>query len=718
VTITHQTPSFQPAGLHQALVTIHDLLHAWLAQDEGAVKARLQSDFLAAVRRERIDRDLGWDAARIGRDFPAFVQAVHDQLHELARTAQPLGLHTFGSAPAEAHRLATVLSMLGKDFWEAAAGPDEEADEMLVDDYTRLPASAPYRVLRAHLVDGVPDEAAPAALRAQLPQARAWYAALGADNELVALLRALEGRYIPTSYGGDPIKNPDALPTGRNLYGFDPSRVPTPQAWEAGKAAAEALIATHREKSGAAPKKLAFSLWSVETMRHQGMLEAQVLWALGVEPVWDRGGRVTDVQLVPREALGRARVDAVISATGLYRDHFPNAMKLLARAVALAARADEADNPVAANSRAVTARLMRQGVPEAAARKAAETRIFSSESGRYGTGLDDASLATDSWRGKREGDRKLARLYLDRMQFAYGTDEAEWGSAGAAGVNLYAEHLKGTEGAVLSRTSNLYGMLTTDDPFQYLGGIALAVRHLDGKAPELYISNLRGAGSGKVEGADAFLAKELATRNFHPGYIRGLMQEGYAGTLQVLDATNNFWGWTAVAREVVRDDQWQEFVDVYVRDKHKLGLKNWFERHNPHALAQTIERMLEAARQGYWQADRKVVDELKARYRDLAQRFDVHSDNRAFEGFVAPGFGLETTAATPPDAAPAAAEPVPTPPPPPQVSGQRLERVEPEAPRPLPWLDVVLAALIAAAFTAGTLRQARRPLRPPAFFPR
>jgi cobaltochelatase CobN len=135
---------------------------------------------------------------------------------------------------------------------------------------------------------------------------------------------------------------------------------------------------------------------------------------------------------------------------------------------------------------------------------------------------------------------------------------------------------------VLSRSSNLYGMLTTDDPFQYLGGIGLAVRHLDGKAPELYISNLRGSGSGKVEGAAQFLAKELATRQFHPGYIKGLMAEGYAGTLQVLDATNNFWGWTAVAREIVRDDQWQEMVDVYVRDKHKLGLKRWFEAHNPH----------------------------------------------------------------------------------------------------------------------------------------
>ncbi len=695
--VSHQPPPFRPAGLHQTLTRMHDLLHAWLAQDDGAVKDKLKADLLAAVAQERIERDMGWSIERAGGEFPAFINLLHDHLHELAEMAQPLGLHTFGRAPDERHRLATVMLMLGRGFWEAAA---EQAgikagdrDETLVANYEQLVDSAPYRLLRRHVVDGAPSDTLPAVLRERIEQARRWYADIGAANENPALLAVLDGKYLPTSYGGDPIKNPDAYPTGRNLYGFDPSRVPTTQAWAAGKEAAEKLLAEHRRLKGIAPKKLTFSLWSVETMRHQGMLEAQALWLMGVEPVWDSGGRVIDVQLVPRATLGRARVDVVLSATGLYRDHFPNTMKQLARAVQLAAEAegaDETDNPLAANARAITARLIKQGVAPEAAKKAAQTRIFSSESGRYGTGLDDAALATDSWQGKADGDRKLAQLYLSRMQFAYGPDEADWGKSGAAligksgsngaALNLYAEHLKGTEGAVLSRTSNTYGMLTTDDPFQYLGGIALAVRHLDGKAPELYISNLRGQ-NPRAEGAAQFLAKELATRNFHPGYIKGLMKEGYAGTLQVLDGMNNFWGWTAVAREIVRDDQWQEFADVYVRDKHQLGVRQWFERHNPHALAQTMERMLEAARQGYWQADPKTVAELKQRYRELATRHDVKSDNARFNAYV--GYGLAVTATTSASAAarqpaapstPAAPDAPPAPPPP--IQGIRLEKVE------------------------------------------
>jgi cobaltochelatase CobN len=168
---------------------------------------------------------------------------------------------------------------------------------------------------------------------------------------------------------------------------------------------------------------------------------------------------------------------------------------------------------------------------------------------------------------------------------------------------------------------------------------------------------------------------------------------------------NNFWGWTAVAREIVRDDQWQEFVDVYVKDKHKLGLAQWFERHNPHALAQVIERMLEAARQEYWQADPKVVAELKERYRDLARRFDVRSDNAAFEKFVAPsGYGISAVPPAP-AFAPPVPTPAPTPPAPPQIEGMRLDKIEPSPAAPPLALAVLLA--LALVSSAGAWRQGR-----------
>lgn len=724
VIISHQTPPFRPAGMHDELTVMHDLLHQWLNQDEGAVRDEIRRDLTARVTAAHVEQDMGWTRERIEQDFRAFLDALHAHLHELAQTAQPLGLHALGRAPAEPERIATVLMMLGQPFWEAAAAqagmPAGDLDEALAIDYEQLPESPPYALLRAALVDGQVPAQASDALKQQLEQARAWYAAIGAQGELPGLLGALAGQYTPTSYGGDPIKNPEAYPTGRNLYGFDPSRVPTPQAWEAGRQAAENLIAAHREQTGEAPRKITFSLWSVETMRHQGLLEAQALWLLGVEPVWDKGGRVTDVKLVPRGTLGRPRVDVVLSATGLYRDHFPNAMKQLAKAVQLAAQAqDEPDNVVAANTARIEAQLKAQGVEGAAALSAAQTRIFSSASGRYGSGLDDATLATDTWEGKEEGDRKLADLYLSKMQYAYGPDARTWGQAGVAGaqsVNLYAQQLSGTQGAVLSRSSNTYGMLTTDDPFQYLGGIGLAVRRLDGAPPQLYISNLRGGGAGRIEGAAQFLSKELATRQFHPGYIKGLMKEGYSGTLQVLDATNNLWGWTAVAREVVRNDQWEQMADVYVRDKYALGLKDWFEQENPHALAQVMERMLEAARQGYWQPEAGTVELLKERYRDLASRFDVRSDNARFLEYVAQGEVAQTDLSQPqaaPEAmalpetpAPDAAAPTET------VEGMQLDKVSDDASAADPvtdWLRLALVLVLLSVLLGGAWRQWRPP---------
>jgi cobaltochelatase CobN len=186
----------------------------------------------------------------------------------------------------------------------------------------------------------------------------------------------------------------------------------------------------------------------------------------------------------------------------------------------------------------------------------------------------------------------------------------------------------------------------------------------------------------------------------------------------VLDATNNFWGWTATAREIVRDDQWQEMVDVYVRDKHQLGLKDWFETKNPHALAQTMERMLEAARQGYWQADAATVRELKERWRDLARRFDVRTDNAAFQRYVgagqgAAGYGLAAgtpgaaAAAAPAPGAQAAepppqADPPPAPPPPPPISGMRLEQVQEQArDSAVPAWQALWVALVLGAVMLG-----------------
>lgn len=664
VIVSHQTPAFSPAGLSDDFVRINDAIREYSQVDEGLVKDSARKLIIEMAVKMNIHRDLEWKVADLERDFPKFLRDIEDYLEDLGAAQQPLGLHTLGRDPERAHLASNVMQMLGQPLYERFGFKSAKA--VFKGDYKAIQQTKPYRFVDDVVLGNQPvAELTDTALKTLAEKGRRFAADLRAAVEVEGVSRGLSSRWIDPSYGGDPIRNPDAVPTGRNMYGFDPGRVPTRAAYEAGREAVDQLIRTYAlNHNGQAPTKLAFTMWSTETMRHLGMLEAQILWAMGVKPVWDQGGRVTGMELVPLNELKRPRIDAVISLTGLYRDQFPNVMERFNEAIAMLARADEpaSQNAVAANTARIRTALLKQGVSEDEAEDFALTRIFGNESGDYGTKLPDATLASDHW---EEGDSKLENLYLSRMSWAYGPDTRRWSRkfADSKGqeLNAYAEHLRGTHAAVFSRSSNLRGLLDTDHPFEYLGGISMAVKHLDGAAPQLYISNMRDPAKAKLETAEKFLANELRAVYQHPGWIKEMQKEGYSGTLQMLNTVNNFWGWQVMDRNVVRADQWQEFHDTYVKDRYQLGLREWFEKSNPTALAQVAERLLEAIRKDYWKADEQTRRELVATYQDIARRHDVHTSNETFKAYVkelAAGYGIGTPA---PAARPAAAAPAPAP---------------------------------------------------------
>ena len=250
---------------------------------------------------------------------------------------------------------------------------------------------------------------------------------------------------------------------------------------------------------------------------------------------------------------------------------------------------------------------LRSGQTEEDADYLSSLRIFSNETGNYGTSLAGASLASGTW----DDDSKLANLYLDRMGYAFGKDEKRWsenvGKLFGENGGLYSKVLSGTDGVIFSRSTNLYAMMTNDDPFQYFGGIGLAVRHIDGATPEMYVSNLRKKDQIKTQTLAEFVNQEMRSRYFHPRWIKAMQDSGYAGATAILDRMNNMWGWEVMTPEAIRDDQWQEFFEVYVEDKYQMDMREFFEQHNAESLAQIIERMLEAVRKGYWQADEETI---------------------------------------------------------------------------------------------------------------
>ncbi|WP_271145954.1 cobaltochelatase subunit CobN [Brevundimonas sp. NIBR10] len=687
VVVSHQTPPFSPAGLNDELKDLHALIHQELQLDDGPVKDQVRKQILTLAQTRGIDADMGWTPAAANADFPTFSARLHDYLHQVGGAPTPMGLHTFGRAAAPEHRLTTVLQQLGRPFFDAL-GADQT--ETLAEDEATLRSSPAFRLLQHHLRDGAPpDEIEDLALRAQVERALMLDRRLAETGESEALLKALSGRFVLPGEGGDPVRNPEAV-GGRNLYGFEPDKVPAPAAYEAAAGGLDSLRDSYAaEHQGQPLTKMAVSLWSSETIRTLGLPEAQVLQALGLRPRRDAGGRVTALDIIPAQELGRPRIDVVVHATGVYRDQFDGFLRLLADAVERIADLDEPGDPVAANSHKAARRLIAEGVSPEEAERLGRARIFSNAPGDYGSGLPEAVRDTDGW----DDAEALADPFLDRLGYVYGG--GRWGDKPTGGAGVFAAQLADVQAATLARSSNLHGVLSTDHVFEYLGGLSLAIRRAGGEAPSLYITDAR-AGAPKAVAARDFLAAEIRSRYTNRAWIEAMQAEGYAGTLAIIDVADNLFGWQATAPGVVRPDQWQALHDVYVRDERGLGLRQWFQTNNPTAESQVVERLKDAIRKGFWSPDARTRQELDDRLTDIA---------RAASG-AGTGFGRASVAtprpgraAQAPAAAEAAEAPSPTPKPADTVHGRVLEKLSPPAllpAAPPPWGGgLLLLALLA-----------------------
>ncbi|MFN3296104.1 cobaltochelatase subunit CobN [Caldimonas sp.] len=631
--VSHRTPVLATTGLSPTMAHLHELMHDWAMADHGPTKQQIGERLVALIVESRLHHDLKWTVDQVRGRLEEFLEVLHPWLDQLAHGSQPRGLAVFGRAPDEASRRLMVLQALRTPLLDALG---EDVDETFLIDHRQVAASRPMRWLEVALRDAhaaskldlrppapdssVPNRAAvhaidPQALRALAEQAQALDRLYAAENELSGLLAALDGRFVPAAYGGDPLRNPDSLPTGRNLIGLDPSRLPTRQAYTVAQLLFEQWLTqwqkAHPERP---PQRLALSLWAGETLRHQGIMEAQALVALGVRPVWDAAGRPTRVELVPAKELGRPRVDVLLSVTGSYRDQFPALMALIDAAVALVSEAEPA-GPVARHSQAVTDELRRQGVPPAQAQLLGRARVFGNAMGDYGTGLSEA---VQDDRLRRRDDR-LGALFLRRMGHPYLGGEPLPGIDETLAERTLGAQLKRADAAVLSRSSHLYGMVSSDDPFQYLGGLAAAARRAGRSEPlPLFVHQLHNADEPHAQTAAQSVALEMQSRYLHPGWVAAQKEEGYAGTLQVLKAAQFTWGWQSVVDDVVRADHWQGLHEVYVKDRLGLGVPAWLRSH-PQAYAQVIERLIQAQRHGHWTPDPATRRELAALYRDLTR---------------------------------------------------------------------------------------------------
>ena len=444
------------------------------------------------------------------------------------------------------------------------------------------------------------------------------------EQEMRSMLNALAGGYVAPTSGGDAVANPQAVPTGRNLYAVNAEATPSEQAWNKGRELAQKTLEQYKEAHGDYPRKVSYTFWSSEFIESEGATIAQVLYMLGVEPVRDAYGRVSDLRLIPSEELGRPRVDVVVQTSGQFRDLAASRLALISRAVEMAAASagDVNGNRVSESAVETERLLVGQGVSPKEARELSTQRVFGGVNGMYGTGIQGLITSGDKWQDEKE----IADTYINNMGAVYGSDK-EWGAMKAG---LLRAVLHNTDAVVQPRQSNTWGALSLDHVYEFMGGMNLAVRSVTGKDPDAYFADYRNRNNVKMQELKEAIGVESRATIFNPEYIREVMKGGASSASQITEVVTNTYGWNVTKPDVIDDAMWDRIYDVYVGDSYKLGTEAFFRRQNPAALQEITAVMLETARKGMWHASEQQIGTLASLHTELVREFG--SSGSGFSG--------------------------------------------------------------------------------------
>ncbi len=566
--VDHMVPPFKKGGLYPELAALSETINDY--DTNQSKNPELAHAFGEKIRDQVEKLGIAKDLGLKGELDEEALHRIENHLLDLKTQNIPYGLHTFGWTPGKPERDSTIDAIVSTDRSLLPKNAKVLADEM----EERITSSGP--------------------------------------RELESLARALRGGFVPAGGGGEPIRNPDSYATGNNFYGIDPDKIPKPTTWELGVKLADQMLADHLKKNGRYPQKVSFVIWGDETMRHEGVLESQILYLLGTKPVWNDRGKVIDVAIIPSSQLKRPRVDIVIACAA--EGMFNNITVLMDKAVQRVKALEEAENYVRRHYLETKTALIQKGYSEEDADKRAGVRIFDEPPGQFNLNTSTIAAASGTW----DSDKGMADDYIHKMGHGFGN-----GFWGEPMEDVFRMALAGTDKVVHSSSTMLYGALDNDDMFMYMGGLANAIKSIDGKSPELVVTNTRNPATPEMTSMDQFIGTEFRSRYVNPTWIEGMKKEGYAGAGAMREFIEYLWGWDATVSELVDDNMWKETFDVYVQDKHKLGMKDFFEKNSPFAYQDITARMEETIRKGYWKADQATEKKLLEEYLDSVNKHGV-----------------------------------------------------------------------------------------------
>ena len=552
--VSYLTPALTNSGVYKGLADLKATVERWRSADPA-------SDELGALHEVILEQAAALDLD--GRD----VALLATKLYEIERELIPQGLHVAGVAATPEER----IDMLAAVASTHEAVISRETIEAIVAG-TRLVTKSDTPLLN-NLV--------------------ALNAALATNHEMDGLIQALSGRYVRPVSGGDILRAPEILPTGRNIHGFDPFRLPSAYAVKDGAAQAQRILDRSVEDSGVLPETVAMVLWGTDNLKSEGAQVAQALALMGARPRFDSYNRLAGAELLSLVELGRPRIDVVVTLSGVFRDLLPLQTRMLAEAALLAAQADE---PITHNF--VRKHSLAHAAEHGCDMETAALRVYSNAEGAYGANVN-LLIDSSGWTDPDE----LADCFEKQKGYAYGVKGAPVRQAG-----LLASALKTVDCAYQNLESVELGITAIDQYVDTLGGISRAItRAKGGVTAPVYIGD-QSQGAGKVRSLQEQVALETRTRVLNPVWQEGLLRHGYEGVRQIEASVTTTMGWSATTGEV---DPWvyQRITEAYVLDE---AMRDRIAQMNPRAAAKVANRLIEASERNYWAPDAATLAALRA----------------------------------------------------------------------------------------------------------
>ncbi len=656
-TISYLTPPAENAGLYKGLKELSELIASYQTLKDSGRGVSIVNAVVEKCRQVNLDKDITLpetDASELSaEDRDTLIGKVYIKLMEIESRLLPCGLHVIGKPPTAEEAIATLVNIagldrpedgikslqriiaesLGRDMDEVYKGSDRGVleDVQLLYDITQAVRKAVAAMVkeqidadgRVSLVTklnffnlGKKEPWIEALAEAGYPKVNAddikplfeylefCLKQIVADNELGALLQALEGEYVLPGPGGDPIRNPDVLPTGKNIHALDPQSIPTLAAVQSAQIVVDRLLARQKAETGAYPETIAFVLWGTDNIKTYGESLAQVMLLVGVRPIPDALGRVNKLELIPLEELGRPRVDVVVNCSGVFRDLFINQMNLLDRAIKMAAEADE---PIEMNY--VRKHAIEQAKELGVDLRQAATRVFSNASGSYSSNVNLA-VENSTW----ESEAELQDMYLSRKGFSFNSDNPgvmddsrQVFEAALKTVDVTFQNLDSSE-ISLTDVSHYFD----SDPTKVVARL-----RKDGKQPAAFIADTTTA-NAQVRTLSETVRLDARTKLLNPKWYEGMLSHGYEGVRELSKRLVNTMGWSATAGAVdnwVYEDVNTTFIADEEMQKRLLNL-------NPNSFRKIVSTLLEVNGRGYWETSEENLERLRQLYQEVEDRIE------------------------------------------------------------------------------------------------